>query len=530
VNHSLSKSLLLAGALVLAVAGCQQTTPKSPPGALPSAPPLDRSAQISATTYFAHAHLLERQGQFERAVVQYERALKAQPKFVTALNRLGITLNKLGRHAEASKKFQRAIELRPHAAHLQNNLGFSLYLEGRYQQAEAALNRALQLAPHFPRARMNRALVRAKLGRFETVFEDLEAAGNYANACFNMGMLLTDAGRYADAADYLERALSARPKFEAARTQLHEVARLAAQTEQQRAADLAKVTADVLADQNATQTQDVAIAAVTPASSGDPEAETVEQITAVANDAVEPDAASQIEPCPALVEGPATALEEPSGETSVAADSEAAWSPWAGSPLAWTETPITEMESQPEGPIPQRRELSATGAPDTNPIELAEAVEPAPGARSPAAPIPIIWTEPLVTAGQNVLVGSAGLAEQASNWLVSRFEAQEDAAVALEAPLADGPESDRVFQLILQALDAEQRGDVDAAAEYWCRLEEILFPDEPAEAEEEPIESAEPQSEGAAEEAPPTQRAAGFSPRGSTAPTEVGGSLKPAIP
>src|SRR5262245_5026360 len=82
----------------------QTAKAKSMPGELPAN--IDQAAQprLTATTYFAHGHLLERQGQFEQAAAQYRAALKLQPEFTSARNRLGITLNKLGKHAEATQE------------------------------------------------------------------------------------------------------------------------------------------------------------------------------------------------------------------------------------------------------------------------------------------------------------------------------------------------------------------------------------------------------------------------------------------
>lgn len=230
-NGSLRRSLLLSAAL-LGCQGCSDSNQqvKTAPGALPSGQfsRADRTHEIHATTYFAHGHLLERQGAFDRAVEQYVEALKAKPDFVICENRLGITLNKLGRHAEASEHFRKAIALSSGLAHLHNNLGFSLYLEAKYEEAERSLARALELKPGFGRARMNHGITLAKLGKYNEAFSEMRTTTNAADAAFNMGMLLTEAGRYADAAKYLEAALAAKPNFEAARAQLNELSRLAA--------------------------------------------------------------------------------------------------------------------------------------------------------------------------------------------------------------------------------------------------------------------------------------------------------------
>ena len=86
---------VLVGVSLVFHLGCQQSLPlNSTLGNLPQQPSHAKELEISASTYFAHAHLLERQGQFEQAARQYHRALALQPELLSARNRLGITLNK----------------------------------------------------------------------------------------------------------------------------------------------------------------------------------------------------------------------------------------------------------------------------------------------------------------------------------------------------------------------------------------------------------------------------------------------------
>ena len=196
---------------------------------MPTASSMDLSVipKLNASTYVAHGHLLERQGNFERAERQYREALKLTPNLTSARNRLGITLNKLGRHPEATAEFRTAAAQAPGSAHLLNNLGFSLHLEGKYDEAEEALSQALGLRPTFRRARMNRALVLAKLGRYDDAFADFCLTGTEADAHYNLAVMQAESREYAEAAHSLERALTLNPEFADARQQLRQIARLA---------------------------------------------------------------------------------------------------------------------------------------------------------------------------------------------------------------------------------------------------------------------------------------------------------------
>lgn len=226
-------SALRAGTIVLAIVligfiGCKSDGPKTSPGALPNATADGTDQKLNASTYYAHAHLLERQGNFSQAAEQYAKALELSPNFVSARNRFGITLNKLGRHAEATAQFSLAIKQEPTQAHLYNNLGFSQFLQERYQDACESYQQALQLKPEYHRARMNYGVVLAKLGHYAEALTQFTLATSESDAYFNLAVICTEQGEYARAAQSLEKALALNPNFDAARDQLRLVAKLAA--------------------------------------------------------------------------------------------------------------------------------------------------------------------------------------------------------------------------------------------------------------------------------------------------------------
>jgi len=223
--------VVVAGVCLAWSLGCQTQAPNTNPGALPSGLKTDATPRLNASTYFAHGHLLERQGSFELAVEQYRHALELAPNMVSARNRLGIALNKLGHHAAASREFRAALQRAPGEAYLYNNLGFSLYLEEQHEEAAQALQRAAELKPDFKRARMNLGLALARLGRFDDALAEFTLATSEADAHYNLAVIYTETGRLAEAARALETALRLNPSFEAAREQLRVVAHLAAEEE-----------------------------------------------------------------------------------------------------------------------------------------------------------------------------------------------------------------------------------------------------------------------------------------------------------
>lgn len=240
--------------VVAALVGCTTTEQETRPGALPRND-TPHEARLNASTHMASGELLERQGQFRSAAAQYLKALELNPQLTVAHNRLGVTLNKLGDHKDASQQFRLALQQEPHSAALHNNLGFSLYLDGQLEAAEVELAQALELQPDFRRARMNHALVLGKLGRYDEALAAFALAGSQEDAYYNVAVLQTDAGLFADAARTLEKALAVNPQFAAAREQLQQITRQAAAQEAALAAQ-EPVVADTTSTTTPTPTDD----------------------------------------------------------------------------------------------------------------------------------------------------------------------------------------------------------------------------------------------------------------------------------
>jgi len=490
--------LQLAAIFLAGAVGCTQPPPqKGSPGNLPGPQPNVNEPKVNATTYFAHGHLLERQGQFERALVQYRKALALQPEFLSARNRLGITLNKLGRHDEASQQFRLALKEHPELAYLHNNLGFSLFLEGKYAEAEAAFQQALRLKPDFPRAHMNRALALARLQRFDETFAELLAAGDEADANFNMGIILTEAKRYAQAARYLETAIALRPNFDAARQQLHEVARLAADQEscpppevaaaEQHAADEPVETAA----EPAPQTQDSPAAPVAdaaqelepaPTATAAPAGQTrVSEARSEPTEAVSAAVAVADEDVPAwldllFVDGaqePASAEPRSAEPTDISAEA-GTWQP--------SEPPAEDVA--PPEPIVALLEPLLPGAEDTpQTLALPEATTPADEPNDALLRLGPEGATPSEAGRQPECLAYALASGPDLDILIEKTLA---GMLAPSRPVADQPQAapataadldlEVVFALINDALTALREQHAEAFEAIWSELGDYLFP------------------------------------------------------
>jgi len=87
----------------------------------------------------------------EDAVVQYERALAAEPGFAEAQGNLGAAFFRLGRWGDAIAADQAALRLAPGSALAHYNLAGALRQSGRLAEAQAEYERAYQLRPDLRR-------------------------------------------------------------------------------------------------------------------------------------------------------------------------------------------------------------------------------------------------------------------------------------------------------------------------------------------------------------------------------------------
>jgi tetratricopeptide (TPR) repeat protein len=144
---------------------------------LPALVPDDFDRKAGCEAHFVAACQLHAGGQFERAIVQYEEALRLDPRHVNARVNLGDALQSLGRTDEAAAQYRRAIKDQSREARAHYNLANLLRDQGEIDEAEKHYRAALDSRPNYP----------------------------YAHA--ELAKLLLDAGKTAEARDHLRAAL-----------------------------------------------------------------------------------------------------------------------------------------------------------------------------------------------------------------------------------------------------------------------------------------------------------------------------------
>lgn len=218
----------------LIVAGCASSDYLVPKGQRSSWKPVQDAKvadakdipapKILPETHLAAGFLFEGQGNYEKAIMQYRKAIAVSHEYVEAYHRLGLVLSKVGRHAEAVEAFRRAVELKPAYVMYHNNLGFELMLLNRWAEAESELRTTIELSPKFERARINLGVVMARQGRFDEALETFLQVLPDSDAYYNLGLMYRGQKQYEEAATAFERVLQLDPQFTAASSQLEQIA------------------------------------------------------------------------------------------------------------------------------------------------------------------------------------------------------------------------------------------------------------------------------------------------------------------
>lgn len=156
----------------------------------------------------------------------HAKAADLRPGDARAWLRLGAERLRLGRHEQAVEAFDAARQAHPGLPEAWVNLGLALGSQGALEAAELAAGQGVRLNPRSPEAWINWSKVawlRGDAAQAEArLRQGLRSARPTATALFNLGAILYDAGRLAEAAEAFARTLELDPGHAEARRLLAE--------------------------------------------------------------------------------------------------------------------------------------------------------------------------------------------------------------------------------------------------------------------------------------------------------------------
>jgi len=124
---------------------------------------------------FNLASALSSQGKVDAAQRQYEIVLRIRPGYPKARNNLGMLLLNHGELAAATEQFQKAVDSDPNYALAQNNLGIALMASAQYDAAAERFRRAIALDANLTLPHGNLGYVLARTGHSAEAVAELRS-------------------------------------------------------------------------------------------------------------------------------------------------------------------------------------------------------------------------------------------------------------------------------------------------------------------------------------------------------------------
>lgn len=211
--------VLLAFAWITGCSGLTLKPPAEKPdfitplAAGPSAPPPQISQKLAIEAALATAREFERTGFDSEAIAQYLRAREQGSTDPEISWRLAVLHDRQGHLELARKEYDLAVNASPNNPDLQNDYGYFLYLQHDYTHAKKTLEQALALKPGHARAHTNLAMTLVALGESAAALVHFEKVVSPAEAQYNLGVLLAQQGRLAEARRALDAAKQLNPGF-----------------------------------------------------------------------------------------------------------------------------------------------------------------------------------------------------------------------------------------------------------------------------------------------------------------------------
>jgi tetratricopeptide (TPR) repeat protein len=110
-------------------------------------------------------------GQYEKALDLFKKALELDAEMTEAYNNLGLTYTEINEEDKATEAFKKAIQLSPELAAAYNNLGYVFYRLGSYEEAIEMYNEAIGRSKDSSSAYTNLGNAYYKLDRNEEAIE-----------------------------------------------------------------------------------------------------------------------------------------------------------------------------------------------------------------------------------------------------------------------------------------------------------------------------------------------------------------------
>jgi tetratricopeptide (TPR) repeat protein len=130
-------------------------------------------------------------GQYQRAIEDFNQAIRLQPDDVAVHDNRGSAYYSMGQYQSAVEDYTMVIRITPNDSNAYNNRGNAYYGLGQYQRAIEDFNQTIRLNQQDALAYNDRGFAYTQLGQYQPAIDDFNKAislkSNYADAYANRG-------------------------------------------------------------------------------------------------------------------------------------------------------------------------------------------------------------------------------------------------------------------------------------------------------------------------------------------------------
>lgn len=109
--------------------------------------------------------LYGRRGNYERAIQEFQTAIKLKPNYADAYHNLGNAYSQVGKYQEALESFNKALEFNPNLWQSYQNIASIYYAKQDYQKSAEYMEKAVSLVPNHPEVLSNLAFVYLQINK-----------------------------------------------------------------------------------------------------------------------------------------------------------------------------------------------------------------------------------------------------------------------------------------------------------------------------------------------------------------------------
>jgi Tfp pilus assembly protein PilF len=164
----------------------------------------------------------EKQKNWKEAIRWYETARELDPNSQNVARQLATLYDKTTDPDRATQEYELAIQNHPQDAQLRYEYAMFHYRHEQLSEAEAQFRQTVHLKSDLPEAWHHLAMTLAKQGQIEESLKSFEKVLTEGEARFNVGLVLREQGKEAEAKEYFREALEADPTLDRAKVALGE--------------------------------------------------------------------------------------------------------------------------------------------------------------------------------------------------------------------------------------------------------------------------------------------------------------------